>query len=184
MTVTNPIIAPILRFARQEDFPAFFRIKSEPGNVYWTGHAEPPDEIQLEKWFLANKDAQGRQIFMAIAGSKSVGYAYVTALGGLRYETALGVSDAVAGHGVGRTVLRQLCQKLTAEHGIGIALEAWIFTENIASIRAHEAAAYVIERDRPTRQLEIPLAAKISDQALWVWRAADTISHTAPNRAP
>lgn len=40
-----------IRLAELQDFEAFYQIKCEPSNIFWTGFDKPPEKEHLREWF-------------------------------------------------------------------------------------------------------------------------------------
>lgn len=158
-----------LRTATKNDFPAFFRIKCDLENIAWTGHRAPPDWTTLAAWFNQHlAEGSSKEIYMAEVAGRTVGYAYADRHGNV-IETSLAVEKSQTGKGWAREILRQLCRLLSRETEAP-RIEAWIYPENIGSIRAHEAAGYRPVSDRGIRSVPAPGVPGTTHQACWVWQ--------------
>ena len=162
-----------LRRAGLDDFAVFFRLKSEPSDVFWSGHATPPDRDRLSAWYA---EALGRRVIvLAETAGRMVGYAYLIPDGDL-VETAVGVSQAETGRGLGRLIIAQVAD-LVDEIYPGRRVTAWICLRNLASVRAHEAAGYVRQ---PGLERRVALAAdpSIDTQGCWARQPSTVRSGT------
>lgn len=159
----------MLRQARREDFAAFFRLKCDVDNVVWSGHTVPPDWRNLSHWYFNHLEGHtGRRIYVGEAGGRCVGYTYVDDCGEF-LEVTIGVATADAGRGMGRSLLKQLTTRLR-EEGEKRPVQAWIFLDNKASIKAFEAAGFVRENNVPPRFFDMTLLGGTQEQRRWVWR--------------
>lgn len=168
-SVQNLSRAPVaLRPATEQEFVAFFRIKCDVDNIVWSGHAGPPDWASLEQWYRRNlSGATNRQMMLAHASGRAVGYAYLDDHGD-RMEATVGVAAGEAGHGLGRSILRETARLVESS---GRTLEAWIFPENRGSVRAFEAAGFVLDMCRQPRAFAMPLPDLAPrEQRCWVYR--------------
>jgi N-acetylneuraminate synthase len=154
----------VLRRACSADFPEFLRLKSEPADVFWTGHAQPPNPERLASWFEGALNQ--RVILIAEDKGAVIGYAYLILEGGA-VEAAVAVSQAVSGQGHGRRIVAQAADMAGALYP-GQPVLAWIYPQNLASVRAHEAAGYV---RRPGMERRVVMAGDptIDTQGCWFY---------------
>ncbi|MFN0042817.1 MAG: GNAT family N-acetyltransferase [Alphaproteobacteria bacterium] len=154
--------------AEPGDFAAFFRIKCDIDNIVWSGHDRPPSWPGLESWFQRHEaGGTGRRIFIARCAGRAVGYVYVDDRG-THFEATIGVASGEAGRGLGRGILKEMAR--VCADGAGRPVEAWIFPENTASVRAFEAAGFVFDEGRPAKPFPMPFAgAEPRKQRCWVW---------------
>ena len=98
-----------------------------------------------------------------------VGYAYAkrTEHG---VETAIGIAQDVSGLGIGRKALAMLIAELAEDPDWQPPYAAWIFPDNIASIRAHESAGFRLDPDAPIRMVG-------RQQRRWIWRPKSEMQH-------
>lgn len=159
--------AVTLRAATAEDFAAYYRLKCDVDNIVWSGHATPPDYHGLSQWFRRIvTESEARQIFIAEADGQRIGYIYIDDLGD-SLETSIGIATSEAGRGIGRTVLKWLVNWLAAD-GETRPVGAWIFPENIASVKAFESAGFVRDARTAGREFEMPLVAAPTTMYRWV----------------
>jgi RimJ/RimL family protein N-acetyltransferase len=173
--------APVeVKLASIDDYPAFFRIKCDLENIVWSGHGKPPDWSELGKWFSRHASGgTGRSVMMAHSSGRTVGYAYVDDHDD-RLEATVGVAVGEGGYGVGRAILREVA-RLTKPDGRPI--EAWIFPENRASVRAFEAAGFERDEQRAPRSFVMPLPDLAPrEQRCWVYRESSRT--TRPRKSP
>lgn len=155
-----------IRPARREDFPEFLRLKSEPLNIYWSGHSAKPDPEVLKRWYVDALDE--RFILFAELAGGIVGYSYIVPEAD-SVETAVGVAEAMTRRGLGTRIIA-LTAEWAARHFPGRPINAWIYRQNTASVRAHEAAGY-----RRCSGIERAVAGRAPDliggvQQCWMFR--------------
>ena len=158
-----------LQIAQKSDFIDFLILKSEPLNIYWTSHSEPPNKKSLYCWYKNELHNEERQILFAKSNEEVVGYAYLICRGENLFESALGVSEKAAGKGIGRDILVKLCNYVTAITNKKVCIEAWINSKNLASIKAHEFAGYQLDTTTTARLVSIPLADHQQQIFRWIW---------------
>ncbi len=159
-----------LRPARHDDLEVFFRIKCGIEDILWSGHAQPPEWETLAAWFHRQFEQHPvRRIFVAERGGKAVGYLYLDDRGD-HLEVSVAVAADETGHGVCRTMLREVARML-GEAGERRPLAAWIFPDNVASVRAFEAAGFAKEDGGSARSRTVPFGDGRRDQHCWVRRA-------------
>ena len=158
-----------LRPATADDFADFFRLRCDVENIVWSGFDSPPTWTDLAEWYDRQlAPGSGKSIYVAEVGGCIVGYAYAN-WRDEAVETALAVDTAETGKGWGREILRQLCSLLSGA-AQSLPIEAWIFPENVASTKAHEAAGYRFAKARGTRTVPMPIDVGGEQQACWIWR--------------
>ena len=155
--------------ATVDDFAQFFRLRCDVENIFWSGFDSPPAWIDLAEWYNRQlAPDSGKTIYVAEVAGRIVGYAYANWRDDT-VETALAVDQAETGKGWGREILRQLCSILSGA-AVSSPIEAWIFPQNVASTKAHEAAGYRFNKERGTRTVPMAIAMGGDQQACWVWR--------------
>jgi hypothetical protein len=138
-------------------FASYFRLRCDVSNIVWSGHATPPVWNDLYNWYCGRIADPASEIYLAMLGGDAIGYAYVN-----RHSdsigTAIGVREDCAGSGIGERIVHAIANDV-ANRMPGQPIEAWIYVDNIASIKAHERAGYVLnvgrgERDRPAAAID------------------------------
>jgi len=126
--------------ASASDFDFFYRIKSEDKNMKWTGHSEKPIRRNLENWFLSKLlENSDRKIYIYFINEIPIGYSYV--INETNYiETAVAISEKFEGFGYGQEMVKETMKLLESKEK---EIIAWIFDDNIASIRLHQNAGYI-----------------------------------------
>ena len=159
----------VLRKATIQDLTSYFQLKCDVSNIFWSGHVSPPDWRHLSAWYTAlfNENMK-REVFIAEMHSRVIGYAYLDDKND-HLESTLGVAASESNRARGRHLLMEMV-KILRERNETRSVEAWIFKENIASVKAHEAAGFVLDSSRPTRSSNMPFVKNGNIQSCWVWR--------------
>ncbi len=131
-----------LRLAELSDFEFFFALKSEPSNIFWTGHSSPPDRTGLKSFFdeAVNKQTKPgfRRIYIILRNGTPVGTLYLIPFTGLeKFELAPAISEKYWGQGIAKEAL-----SLGIEEGKKLnfkKLSTTIREDNTASLHAFHA---------------------------------------------
>jgi UDP-N-acetylbacillosamine alanyltransferase len=160
-----------LRPATADDVARYFRLKCDVANVLWSGFTAPPDWRRLAPWFAKQVNCgSGREILMVEMRGHTIGYVYLDQKSD-HLESTVAVAASESGRGVGRRVLK-LVAELLDQRQERRPVEAWIFPGNVASVKAHEAAGFVLNPARGERCFSMPFAGDGNVQGCWVWRYA------------
>src|SRR5688572_29574139 len=102
---------PILLFkatASEDDFEAFYQMKSDPLGVYWSGYKKPPDKKGLNQWYLNQLINTDRDFYLARESSDLntyVGFMYLDKHeNGKIREVTYGVHSSHTGKGIASTL--------------------------------------------------------------------------------
>lgn len=160
-----------LRRTTGADFADFFRLKCDVDNIVWSGHDRPPDWHRMGAWFAAqHTPASKRRIYLAEYEGQVLGYTYVDDLADA-VEITVGISAREAGRGLGSNFLRQVMALIRA----GAApkeIRCWLFAENVAGVRAFEAAGFRRDERKPARSFDMPFGNGPIRQYCWVYDGA------------
>jgi RimJ/RimL family protein N-acetyltransferase len=157
----------ILREGTAEDYPSFFRMRSDPQSVVWTGVSRTPDWSLLKSWYIEQLGSSGHMIYIAESQGTPIGYACTKRKENL-IETAVSVDSTCAPGHAGREILKKLQTLLS--HEAFERIEAWISPENKRSIRAHEAAGYIRDQNTSARTMTAELLDVTEKQQCWIWQ--------------
>jgi len=161
-----------LRPATLQDYFAFFRLRCSVEIMAWSGFNAPPSWDELSKWYESKLAPEsGRIIYLGQVKDTVVGYAYADRDGKI-VQTSFAVGPDFTGKGWGREILRQLVSAIRRDCP-GASIQAWIFPENAASIKAHEAAGYRKDPQRGVRNVAMTNGMNVSIQACWVHSVDD-----------
>lgn len=143
-----------LKLAEPSDFDFFYRLKSEPSNIAWSGHDKAPDRENLNRFFMdcirhqAEHDA--RKIYLVLNGNTPVGHLYLIPVPypECRPDT-FGLSPAISERywrrGYAKEAIR-LGLELGKQMGFS-ELYTMIREDNLASLRAFSACGVQITED-------------------------------------
>lgn len=155
-----------LRLAEQSDFEKFFALKSEQTNIYWSGYSAPPDRNDLHNWFIKNLSGSGhREILLGCIDDRVCGYLYLDA-GSEAFDISIGVSEDFRSMGIASKMLERARQYVRQEKECQ-RINAWIYDDNAASIRAFERAGFTKCMDVNPRTVPRPDTMATSLQSLW-----------------
>src|SRR5436305_1422962 len=101
---TIPMTARRLRVrpATMDDFDAMLTMKSDPGDVMWSGFASPPNPENYREWWATNLGNPTRMMFIGYIGSDPAGYVHFARSNGTnQFDITYGVARAFRGRGVG-----------------------------------------------------------------------------------
>lgn len=157
-----------LRRTTTADFAEFFRLKCDVDNIVWSGHDRPPDWHRLGEWFAAqHAPTSRRRIYLAEYEGQVLGYTYVDDLDDA-VEITVGISARETGRGLGRHFLKQVMALIRAGD-TQKEIRCWLFAENVAGVRAFEAAGFRRNAAKPERCFVMPFAGGPAQQACWVF---------------
>ena len=135
-----------LKPASIEHFSFFYELKSEKGDIYWSGHVSPPDYLKLKKWFLEKLYSKEREIVFFYESNQVLGYAYIDIKQDKNVsEISYSISENYQGKGIGTELIKLLVEYCKS---LGMAcILAKIFSENTASIRVVEKNGFKATAD-------------------------------------
>lgn len=137
-----------LRLAEPSDFEFFFALKSEPSNIFWTGHSSPPDRAGLRTFFdnilAKHHDDTARKCYIIENNRVSVGCVYLDPsqdqLG--EFDFAVAISEKYQGRGYAKEAIAfglDFCKKMGMTKLVGKIRE-----DNTASLRAYTACGIIV----------------------------------------
>lgn len=94
--------------ANKTFFDAFFKLKCEIKNIYWSGHEQAPVYEDLKKWYLHQLDNQKRTIFRITFDSIDVGYLYLDEIDHYDYEISYAIFEKFEGKGIASKAIHQV----------------------------------------------------------------------------
>ena len=156
--------------AQPDDFLSYYQLKCDISNIFWSGHATPPDWRHLSEWYACQFQPGGmREVFIARMNSQVVGYAYLDDKRA-HIESTIGVAASQSNRTVGRRLLTSLLN-LLRDRREARPVQAWIFPENTASVKAHEAAGFTRDVGNTDREWAMPFIENGNVQKCWIWKA-------------
>lgn len=140
--------------ASVDDFDNYYKLKSEPANVHWSGFECPPDRSRLKSYFLSALSDPETEILKLVVDSDFVGYIQVRFCGPLA-EISYGISQNYAGKGFGKKLIKQTVDYVFCKDSIQ-AVEAIISEKNVASVKCVEVNGFFKTNKSEERFLELP----------------------------
>lgn len=138
-----------LKLADYDRFDDFLQLKSEPGNIYWSGFVQAPKRENLEKHFHAAIESPTRKFYLLLEGDIAVGYLYIDHKeSSNEVEISYGISEKKSGHGLAKIMIQKWLSKMEGE---SIKVFAWIAISNVPSIKSVEALGFVKTQSEETR---------------------------------
>lgn len=128
----------IFKKCNKEDFNAFYLLRCDEVNIYWTGYKQRPDKDNLKKWFLSQLNNCNRIMFIIreLNSDNPVGYLYIDIVRNNTYiETGHGVYSKYCGKGIGTKIIKFAIEYTRKELINFHELVGWIFEDNKGSIR-------------------------------------------------
>lgn len=124
------------KIAEITDFEDFYKLKSEPGNIFWSGFTEAPDYDgfkDLYKQWLTRED---RTIIFLYINDDIAGYVTISFCDvDNTVETAHGVLKDFSGRGLGKELIRYAVDYAQLEIPEADNIIGWIAESNIGSIK-------------------------------------------------
>ena len=125
----------------------------------------------MREWFSAkHAPDSNRRIYFAEYEGQVLGYTYVDDLPDA-VEITVGISAREAGRGLGSNLLRQV-MALIRPVIAGREIRCWLFLENVAGVRAFEAAGFRRDDNKAARGFAMPFANGSIQQHCWVYDGA------------
>lgn len=129
--------------AQMENFDDFYKLKSEPNNIFWSGFDSAPNYESFKEHYKKELERKDRTIVFLYSDDEIAGYIAIDYLPKTNeVETAHGVLSSFGGRGLGRMLIEFAVafakEKLPeADYIIG-----WIADDNIGSIKNVLANGY------------------------------------------
>ncbi|MFM2615352.1 GNAT family N-acetyltransferase [Vibrio campbellii] len=130
-----------LKLASYEYFESFFRLRSQPKNIYWSGFSEAPIKEKLEHHFFAAIESSSREFYLLCEKGEAIGYLYIDYNSDTdEVEIAYGISSEKSGRGLAKFMIKE---GLSATKYKVDKVIAWIATSNIPSIKSVESLGFI-----------------------------------------
>ena len=127
-----------------EHFEDFYKLKSEPDSIYWSGFDTVPNYMAFKEHYEKELARDDRKIIFLYVNNQIAGYVAIDFIEQDKYvETAHGVLASYTGSGLGKRLIDYAIeyskQKIpTAQYMIG-----WIADNNIGSIKNFLSNNYI-----------------------------------------
>lgn len=144
-----------IKKATMLDFDFYYKVKSEPDNIYWTGHSKAPNYEELKKWYYniimySNK----KKIYIPFYQGQRIGYLYVDIKDKNVVDLPIGISKKYQGTGLAYYVIKEF-MKLVIRDYDNPKFVGWIFRNNLASQMLFRANGWIATQE--TKKVYLPL---------------------------
>ncbi|HEX8563147.1 MAG TPA: GNAT family protein [Flavobacterium sp.] len=128
------------KLATEQDFDAYYFLKSDEENIKWSGHEAAPDKERMLNWYLKNIKRNDRHFFLFWDREyfdHVVGYLYMDVVGQKSdtIDTGHGVHSNCGGKGYGTQIIGFALQYATENLPQIHHFQGWIANDNIGSIK-------------------------------------------------
>lgn len=134
------------------DYDDFYRIKSDPENVKWSGFPTAPDYNRMKEWFQQQLVNNKRNIYLCYWNGSVCGFFYLDYLslesGATAQEIGYGVLSEFSGKGIGTAILEKVTQICDTS-----LIVAWVSEKNRASERCFEKNGFEKQQKRELRKM-------------------------------
>jgi|TARA_R110001583_G_scaffold134425_1_gene286147 ribosomal protein S18 acetylase RimI-like enzyme len=122
--------------AGKEHFDDFYKLKSEPNNIFWSGFSKAPDYEAFQAHFTAQLERTDRTIVFLYFGEKIAGYIAIDFCQNEKTtETAHGVLTDFAGKRLGQKLIEHAVSFSKSHHPDATHIIGWIAEDNYGSIK-------------------------------------------------
>jgi spore coat polysaccharide biosynthesis protein SpsF len=129
-----------LRPAIASDADDVLRWRNEPDAVRRSGTGRPADPAEHRDWFAGRLDDPATRLWIAELDSTSVGFVRVDVASAVG-TVSIAIDADRRGHGLGTAILHAVLERLEGDFQIEV-LEALVQPDNVASLRAFQAAGF------------------------------------------
>lgn len=124
--------------ARYEDYDFYYDLKSEPSNIYWSGHKKKPDYSSFRNWYIENVIEQRIMFkFIEWKGEK-VGAIYFRIDDQICSYLGLAISEKFQGKGIARLAVEKFIEYVKSYYNSCETIKFFIREDNNISIKIHE----------------------------------------------
>jgi RimJ/RimL family protein N-acetyltransferase len=159
-----------LRRATLADLDFFLAVKSGAADIYWTGHAAPPDREDLREFFVTQLRSATRTVFVCEGDGEPVGYLYLDVTSDGTYESGYSILDQLRGRGLGSAMIGGLLNLPEIASG-SRTVAAWILERNLASRSVVLGNGFTATAE--LRVVRVPLEEREETQRKYVWKQED-----------
>jgi len=137
------------------DFDFYYKVKSEPDNIYWTGHSKAPNYEELKKWYYNTIMFNNKKIiYIPFYQDQRIGYLYVDIKDKNVVELPMGISKKYEGTGLAYYVFKKFIELVVRDYN-NPRFEFWIFKSNLASKMLCTANGFIATKE--TKKVYFPL---------------------------
>lgn len=129
--------------ANKEHFDDFYKLKSEPNSIFWSGFAKAPDYDDFQAHFTSQLKREDRSIIFLYFGEAIAGYVAIDfCMNEKTTETAHGVLKEFSGKGLGKKLIEYAVNFSKSNHPTATHIVGWIAEDNYGSINNFLSNAY------------------------------------------
>lgn len=124
------------KLAVLENFDDFYKLKSEPGNIFWSGFSNQPDYEGFKSHYQKELECEDRRIVFLYIDNEIAGYVAITFDNvNKTTETAHGVLSSFGGRGLGKRLIKYAVEYSIEKIPQADNIIGWIAEDNFGSIK-------------------------------------------------
>lgn len=124
------------KLAELTDFDDFYKLKSEPGNIFWSGFSDKPDYEGFKSHYQKELERDDRTIVFLYVNNEIAGYVAISFDSvNKTTETAHGVLSNFGGRGLGKKLIKYAVEYSIQKIPQANNIIGWIAEDNFGSIK-------------------------------------------------
>lgn len=125
-----------------EDYDFYYELKSEPSNIYWSGHKNRPDYNNFKIWYIENVINEQIIFHFICWNGKKVGALYFSINNAICINYGIAVSERVQGRGIASLAVNKFIDIIKFKYTSCKQIRFLIREDNVASIKIHEKLGF------------------------------------------